>query len=450
MEKEQLFDRAERVFPRMKAAFDYMNDHPETGFREWKATEYLSENYRALGYTLHMAGDIPGFYTDIDTGRPGPKLLILGELDALPVPGHPKEDPVTHAAHACGHNAQSAVLLGLAQVLSDKSVLDGLYGSIRLCAVPAEELVELDFRESLRKAGTIKYYGGKQEFLRRGYFDGCDLAFMIHTGGGRHHFQINAGSNGCIMKTAEFIGKATHAASPSGGINALDAASLSLNAINALRTTFANKDFVRTHPIFREAGIAVNSVPGRVLMENQVRGASVAVCQSVNKRVNRAVAASAAALGANVRLCDRPGYLPGHYDDTLCRIAIEAFGEVVGTANALYNNDKLRWETGCTDMADVAAVMPAIHCYGSGSVGAGHGVSYKVEDFDCALTDSLKAQLLLLTRLLENGAEKAKNVTANAKVDFPNRADYFAYLDSVFFDETAVAYNEDGSVLLKI
>ncbi len=442
MDKAQLFAKAKEKRPLMEAAFDYMLTHPETGFREWKATAYLAAEYEKLGYKPRLAGDIPGFVIDIDTGRVGPKLLILGELDGLPVPGHPHEDPETHAAHACGHNAQSAVLLGLAALLAEPGALDGLCGSIRLCAVPAEELVEHSFRESLRQSGTIRYFGGKQEFLYRGYFDDCDLAFLIHTGGGKHNFWINSGANGCILKKAVFTGKAAHAATPSCGVNALDAASLALQAIHALRSTFPEMNYTRVHPILTEAGTAVNSIPGKVVMENLVRAANIKACSAVNARVNRAVAAAAAAVGAKVHLSDRPGYLPATYDDNLCKLAIEVFSEVVGADKAVYNCSKAKWETGCTDMADIAAVMPALHCYGSGSVGVGHSPEYAVMDFDSALDDSLVAQYLLLTRLLQDDAAKAKFILANAKVQFPNRADYFAHLDSIFDERDAVLYTE--------
>ena len=50
-----------------------------------------------------------------------------------------------------------------------------------LIAVPAEELLEIEYRSELIKEGKIKYFGGKPEFLARGYFDGVDLAFMVHT-----------------------------------------------------------------------------------------------------------------------------------------------------------------------------------------------------------------------------------------------------------------------------
>ena len=52
---------------------------PETGFREVKSSEYLAERFRELGYSLTMAGDIPGFYTVVDTGREGPEVLVLDE-----------------------------------------------------------------------------------------------------------------------------------------------------------------------------------------------------------------------------------------------------------------------------------------------------------------------------------------------------------------------------------
>ena len=73
--------------------------NPETGFREWKTSAYLAEQFEALGYELTRAGDIPGFYTDLDTGRPGPTALVMGELDALFCNTHPEADPETNAVH---------------------------------------------------------------------------------------------------------------------------------------------------------------------------------------------------------------------------------------------------------------------------------------------------------------------------------------------------------------
>lgn len=448
MTNEQIFELIETHREKMQAVLDYMEDHAATGYREWEASNYLADAYKALGYDLTMAGDIPGFYTDIDTGKEGPKILIFSELDGLIVPGHPHARPDTNAAHACGHHAQCAALYGVAAALKVPEVLDGLSGSIRLCVVPAEEIVELDFRASLRRDGVIRYLGGKQEFLARGYFDDCDLAFMIHTGGGTHKFSIRPGCNGCIVKTARFVGKAAHAAAPRHGINALQAASLSMSAINSIRDTFNNYDFVRVHPILTEAGTVVNAVPGVTVMENQVRANNVEACADINRKINRAVAASAAAVGAKVHLCDMAGYLPGAYDKNLTDIMIEGMEEVVGEGNAKYIHEP--WDTGCSDMGDISQVMPAVHAFGSGAAGAGHGPTHRIADFDSACMDSAKAQVVIVRKLLENDASRAKEVIANAAPHFKSKEEYLAHVESLFIDKEAVIYNEDGTVTLDV
>ena len=80
---------------------------PETGYHEWKTNAYMEKLFEDLGYTLTKAGDIPGFYTDVETGKPGPKVAILGELDSLICGNHPDADPETKAVHACGDPGRS-------------------------------------------------------------------------------------------------------------------------------------------------------------------------------------------------------------------------------------------------------------------------------------------------------------------------------------------------------
>ena len=450
MTKEKIFELIDAHSEEMKAVLDFMEDHAATGYEEWEASDYLADLYEKLGYTLTRAGNIPGFYTDVDTGKPGPKVLIFSELDGLNIPDHPHANPETGAAHACGHHAQCAALYGVAVALKNPEVLEGLSGSIRLCIVPAEEGVSIKngFFKDLVDRGIVRYSGGKREFYVRGYFDDCDLAFMIHTGGGSHKFSIKPGCNGGIRKTARFIGKNAHAGAPRHGINALQAANLALSSINVLRDTFNNYDFVRVNSIFTEAGTVVNAVPGVTVLETQIRANKVDICNDINKKITRAVAASAASIGAKVHITDRAGYLPGMYDKNLIDVMIEGMAEVVGIENARYASDP--WDTGCTDMGDLSQVMPAVHAFGSGGAGAAHGPTYHIFDFDSACMDSAKAQVMIIRKLLENSAAKAKYVVENANPYFKNKADYIKHLDSIAYDKDAVIYNEDGTVTLDI
>ena len=64
----------------------YIWKNPETGYREVKTSKYMEEQFEKLGYELIKPDNITGFVTVIDTGREGPELLILGELDSIICP----------------------------------------------------------------------------------------------------------------------------------------------------------------------------------------------------------------------------------------------------------------------------------------------------------------------------------------------------------------------------
>lgn len=427
-------------------AEDYIWANPETGYKEWKTHKYMEDGFRALGYELTLAGNIPGFIADIDTGRPGPTVAVFGELDSLICRTHPDADPETGAVHACGHSAQSAALLGLAAALKEPGVLDDMCGKIRLISVPAEELIEVEYREELRRKGIIRYFGGKPEFMYRGLLDGVDMALMVHTSACGDEGGMTGGSNGCLAKSITFQGVASHAGgSPHNGINALYAANLALNACNALRETFQDDHHIRFHPIITHGGEAVNAIPETVRMESYVRGASMEEIVKANRRINRAIAASAAAMGAKVHLRDIPGYWPRIYPKSSFDV-VRAAGEKV-FEKVLVNPH--RWGNASSDMGDVAAVMPAFHPYAGGAVGKGHGNDYYITQPEIACVKSASFQLYMLAELLENGAEKAKAIIAEYEPPFKTMKEYFDYVDSLNLDQEAVIHEENGKISLQ-
>ena len=440
--KEMVASQRELMF----AAERHIWKHPETGYREWKTHEYLAAEYRKLGYELVEAGNIPGFYTDIDTGKPGPKLLIMGELDSLIVSTHPDCDPETGYVHACGHHCQVSALLGIAAALKQPGAMDNMSGSIRLMAVPAEELIEIGYRASLREQGIIKYFGGKVEFMYRGFMDDCDIALLVHTSNSEHKgIGVGVGNNGCLTKNINYEGVSAHAGgAPHLGVNALYAANLGLNAVNALRETFQEKDTIRFHPIITKGGGAVNAIPNDVRMESYVRGASLEAIKEANTKINRALAASAAAMGANVVLKDRPGYTPLENEEQLydltCEIVKQCFGE-----DALVKRGR---STGCTDVGDVSAVMPTVQPYASGACGVAHGSDYRIADPESALVMSAQYQVLMAEALLSNNAELGKKIIQNAKLRFSSMEEFFHAIDGLFLDKEAVKQNEDGTITL--
>lgn len=417
---------------------DYVWKNPETGYREVKTSKYLEEVFESLGYEVIRAEGITGFYTELDTGREGPTLLILGELDSLICTEHPDCDPETGAVHCCGHAAQCAALVGVAAALKEEGVLDGLSGKIRLCAVPAEELIEIEFRNELKAKGIIKYLGGKPEFLYRGYFDGVDLAFMVHTSSGKG-FGVNIGNVGCVAKKVIYKGRSAHAGgAPWDGVNALYAANQGLSAVNSIRETFMEDDIIRVHPIITKGGSAVNAIPDTVIIESYVRGKSFNAIKRANEKVNRAFAGAALSLGANLEIVDIPGYAPLYNAPDMITAANEALQNSVG--ESLWESHS--YSSGSTDMGDLSAIMPVIHPYASGAVGMAHGADYFIQNPERACVDSAKWQLELARVLLSGGAERAKKIVADYKPLFASKEEYFEYIDAISCDGDRIVYSD--------
>ena len=423
----------------------YIFENPETGYKEKKTSKYLEDIFESLGYELTRAKDITGFYTVIDTGRKGPEVLILAELDSIICPSHPNADPVTGAAHSCGHNAQCAALVGIAAALKEPNALDGLCGRIRLCAVPAEELLEIEYRRGLRDKGIIKYFGGKSEFLYRGYFDGVDIAFMVHTS---MTFRVNSGSVGCLAKNITYKGVAAHAGgSPWNGKNALYAATCGINAVNAIRETFKESDIIRVHPIITQGGSMVNAIPEVATLESYVRGKTYEGIIEANKRVNQALCGAALSLGNNIDIVDISGYSPLVNDKNMIKLCREAAAQSIPqypfTESSVYSS-------GSTDMGDLSTIMPVVHPYAGGSTGKSHGNDYHIADVDAACVNSARWQLCMLCMLLKDNAERAYKIIEEYTPLFSSKNEFLAFMDSLNTSGDRISYNEDGTASVKL
>ncbi|MGH7385737.1 MAG: amidohydrolase, partial [Candidatus Rokuibacteriota bacterium] len=346
---------------------------------------------------------------EVAGAKEGPTFALLGELDGLVVAGHPIADPETGAAHACGHNAQMAGLLGAAMGLLEARALEHLAGRVVFFAVPAEEYGDVEWRVQQARAGHIEFLGGKPELLRLGHFDDVDLAMMIHTTSqpDMKKAAVAASNNGCIVKTVRYIGRASHAGgAPHLGVNALYAANIGLSAINALRETFRDEDSIRVHPIITHGGSQVNVIPGEVRLETYVRGRTVEAILDANRRVDRALKAGALALGAQVEIETLPGYLPLFNHMGMAQ-------QFKANAAARLGADQVAesgHRSGSTDMGDISHVMPTLHPYMGGAVGGGHGADYAIADPRVAYVEPAKQLALMAVDLLWGDAGAARDI----------------------------------------
>src|SRR5881296_1799696 len=335
--KQRVYAAIDRRAEEIVGLGERIRKQPELGFKEVKTARLVEDTLAGLGLTPTAGLALTGVRADAP-GRAGdgPSFALLGELDGLVVAGHPDGDPTTGAAHACGHNAQVAALLGAAMGLLDAKALDVLSGRLVFFAVPAEEYGDIEWRVAQARAGKLEFLGGKPELLRLGHFDDVDLAMMIHLTSRPEDGKtgVPVSNNGCLVKTVRYLGRAAHAGgAPHLGINALYAAQIGLAAINAIRETFRDEDTIRVHPIITHGGSQVNVIPGEVRIETYVRGKSVEAILDANVRVDRALKAGALALGAQVEIETLPGYLPLFNHAGLTKYFKANAAAVLGEAN---------------------------------------------------------------------------------------------------------------------
>ncbi len=409
--------------------------HPETGFNEVKTAALVADRMRALGLAPRTGLALTGVKGRLAGGAPGPRLAFIGELDSLRTSEHPLADPVTGAAHSCGHNAQIAGMLGAAIGLTEAGVAQHLAGEIVFFAVPAEEFIDVEERAARVAKGEIEFMLGKPELVAKGHFDDIDLAMMIHTGsrdaaGGTRAFLAKS-SNGALVKRIRFVGRAAHAGSlPQLGINALNAAMIAMNAIAAQRETFWEKDTIRIHPIITKGGDAVSVVPAEVTMETFVRGGSLEAIVDANKKVDRCLRAGAMALGAEVEIHTIPGYLPQRNDERL--------GQVFGAnVESLFGPGQFHiggHRTGSTDMGDLAHMMPVIHPYVVAAEGKAHGADWRINEPRHGYLTPAKLLAMTAIDLLHGDAAPAREILAQFSPAM-TKAAYLEFQRSLFRTE---------------
>ncbi len=233
MDMEILWERVEEgIKASAHAAIklsDQLASNPEVSGEEFESARLYVEFLEKIGYEVEFPFmGMPTAFFSKKTTKPGPKVCMLFEYDALPGIGH-----------GCGHNVSGAMSALAAAGLFE--VMEGTPGELVLVGTPAEET-----------------NGAKVVFSEKGLFDDVDLAMMIHTNDKDNY----VGYRSLAMDALEFRfkGKPAHAAGqPWEGRNALNGLQLLFHAIDMLRQHV--KPDVRMHGIISEGGLAPNIVP---------------------------------------------------------------------------------------------------------------------------------------------------------------------------------------------
>ncbi|MFC8799589.1 M20 family metallopeptidase [Promicromonospora sp. NPDC057138] len=306
-----------------------LHAHPEIRFTEVHAAARLTAELDQAGFavTRGYAGLDTAFVARWSTpdADGAPTIAVFCEYDALEGIGH-----------ACGHNIIAAAGLGAGLLVKDALEQTPVAANLVVIGSPGEE-------------GAA----GKVPMIEAGVLDGVDLAIMVHPSGRN---AIDGSSLSRIALDVDFDGRASHAAaSPELGINALDAATLSLTAIGLLRQQLT--DDVRVHAIIVDGGQAPNIIPEHASLRAFIRAQNRDhLLENVVPRVRACFEGAAVATGASVRAVENtPPYFSLVQNPTLVGLAADAY-------RALGREPQTGAPAGgSTDMGNVSQVVPAIH-----------------------------------------------------------------------------------------
>ena len=305
-----------------------LHTNPELGWQEHRAAGWTAEYLSRHGFEVESG--YLGFPTAIRAvfGTGSRRVGLMAEYDALPGLGH-----------ACGHNIITAISCGAAVALAHFADEHDL--TVELYGTPAEE------------GG-----GGKIELLKKGAFQGLNLAMMAHPS---PVDSAEARPYAVAHNHVEYRGKAAHAAAyPDQGVNANDAFIVAQVALGLLRQQLPPG--TRVHGIQTRGGEAPNAIPEKTEGRWYVRAESLALLGELEARVQRCFEAGALASGCELSVTpESEPYSEFRTDPRALELYIRHAKALGRDFNA--PPEQATMNRASTDMGNVSQVVPAIHPY---------------------------------------------------------------------------------------
>lgn len=354
--------------------------NPELGYKELKTRETVINFLKKVNPEIEMEFfSTTGIKTTLGKGK-NINMAFIGELDAVYAPSHWCADKGTGAAHNCGHHTQIAITLALYNYFYTTKAYENLDYTLTFIFIPAEEYLDLAYREKLQKEGVISYYGGKPEAMKLGVFDDIDIGVCVHAIGGsfsERTSEINCDLAGFLYKKYTFKGSASHAGfDPFSGKNAYSMSNIFQVALGLMRQQLKDTEHVRMNPIVMESDMSTNVIPNFIKVGTDLRTKTVEYMKIVADRIDKAAAGSAMCLDGEVEQETQMGYLPFVQDRYIGEFVVEAF-EDQSEIKTLWNN---KFISAAGDIGDLSFMVPCIQIGYSGFSGTIHGDDFKDED----------------------------------------------------------------------
>jgi hippurate hydrolase len=322
MNTRAILDDARSILDDTIALRRRIHKHPELGLTLPRTQETVLEALSGLPLDIRTGRSTTSVVARLDGARPGPTILLRGDMDALPMPeetGLPFASEVNGAMHACGHDAHTAMLVGAARLLARRR--DSLAGSVLFMFQPGEE-----------------GYHGARFMIEEGLLDGPaapSAAFALHVS---HKLPAGtiAARPGPAMASGDTLkivvqGKGGHASAPH---DCLDPIPIACEMVQAFQTLVTRKVHVFDPAVVTvakiEAGTTRNVIPDTASLLGTIRAVSSATRERVLDGVRRVAEGIAAAHGAEVEVDLIRGYPVTVNNADFAAFVLDTAREVLG------------------------------------------------------------------------------------------------------------------------
>ncbi len=287
-----------------------IHQHPELGFKEFRTAELVADTLREIGGIEIQTGiGRTGVVGQLGSGH-GPTIAIRADMDALPI--HERNTELPYGSqnkgvmHACGHDAHTAILLGVAHLLRQSFLEDEWKGNVRFLFQPSEET----FDENGISGATA--------MIQDGALEGVDAVIALHVASDRPAGECRFADGFSMANVDTFdgwiYGAGGHGAAPHKGSDPIFMLSQILSGLYAIPSRHINPLHPNVVSVgMIQAGAAENVIPNSVFVRGTIRSYESAVREQLWTEIENCFKISEL-MGGSYRFQLTKGY-PAVYND---------------------------------------------------------------------------------------------------------------------------------------
>ncbi len=341
-----------------------IHQYPELSNREFKTAEKVAKHLQSLGFKVETGIAHTGVVAVLEGDQPGKVVALRADMDALPVTERndlPFRSEVTAeflgeqtgVMHACGHDTHTAILMGVAEVLSKNK--DKIKGSVKFIFQPAEE------------GAPPGEEGGAILMVKEGVLKDpdVDVIFGLHINSQTPAGVIRYKSGGAMASAQRFVievkGKQTHGSQPWGGV---DPILISAKIIEGLQSIISREsDLTNEAAVISvgkiTSGVRFNIIPESAELIGTIRTLDYDMQKHINKRMEEMVPAIAKAFGGSATIDIQSTTDITYNDPDLVEAMLPSLISVAGEKNVMAQKAK----TGAEDFSYFQRDVPGFYFF---------------------------------------------------------------------------------------